>query len=102
MKSPSPFRPWLLLVVPAAGALLSGVISTWLAPETRGGGSDAIIEAFHQKRGMVRKRVAFVKAIVSVLTLGTGGSGGREGPTMQMGGAPRSLFAHVPRPTDRD
>ncbi len=102
MKSPSPFRPWLLLVVPAAGALLSGVISTWLAPETRGGGSDAIIEAFHQKRGMVRKRVAFVKAIVSVLTLGTGGSGGREGPTMQMGGALGSLVGQVLRTTDRE
>jgi chloride channel protein, CIC family len=102
MKSPSPFRPWLLVIVPATGALLSGVISTWLAPETRGGGSDAIIEAFHQKRGIVRKRVAFVKAIVSVLTLGTGGSGGREGPTMQMGGALGSLVGQVLRTTDRE
>ena len=102
MRSPAPFRPWLLLIVPATGALLSGVISTWLAPETRGGGSDAIIEAFHQKRGIVRKRVAFVKAIVSVLTLGTGGSGGREGPTMQMGGALGSLVGQVLRTTDRE
>jgi len=98
----TPFRPWLLLVVPAAGALLGGAISMKLAPETRGGGSDAIIEAFHQNGGRVRKRVAFVKAIVSILTLGSGGSGGREGPTMQMGGALGSLVGQLLRVTDRE
>ncbi len=98
----TPFHPWLLLVLPASGALLAGAISTWLAPETRGGGADTIIEAFHQKSGFVRKRVAFVKAVVSILTLGTGGSGGREGPTMQMGGALGSLVAQVLRATDRE
>ena len=55
-----------------------------LAPETRGGGADAVIEAFHQNKGIVRRRVPFLKAIVSIFTLGFGGSGGREGPTMQM------------------
>lgn len=97
-----PFRPWLLLVLPAAGALIGGVVSWWLAPETRGGGADAIIEAFHQRNGIVRKRVAFVKAFVSAVTLGSGGSGGREGPTMQMGGAIGSLVAQVLRVTDRE
>jgi CIC family chloride channel protein len=98
----APFRPWLLLVIPASGALLGGALSTWLAPETRGGGSDAIIAAFHQNGGFVRKRVAFVKALVSILTLGSGGSGGREGPTMQMGGALGSLVGQVLRSTDRE
>ncbi len=102
MSRTPPFRPWLLLVLPAAGALIGGAISAWLAPETRGGGSDAIIEAFHQKNGFVRKRVAFVKALVSALTLGSGGSGGREGPTMQMGGALGSLVGQVLRVTDRE
>lgn len=97
-----PFRPWLLLLIPAAGALIGGSISWWVAPETRGGGSDAIIRAFHQGKGIVRKRVAFVKALVSALTLGSGGSGGREGPTMQMGGAIGSLVGQVLRVTDRE
>jgi chloride channel protein, CIC family len=96
------FRPWLLIVFPAIGALLAGIISFWFAPETRGGGSDAIIEAFHQNRGVVRKRVAFVKGVVSIFTLGTGGSGGREGPTMQMGGAIGSLVGQMLRVTDRE
>src|SRR6516165_10669012 len=37
MTRTPPFRPWLLLVVPAIGALAAGAISMWLAPETRGG-----------------------------------------------------------------
>jgi len=80
------FRPWLLALLPAIGALASGIISE-LAPETRGGGGDAMINAFHRQDGVVRKRVAWVKGLASIFTLGTGGSGGREGPTMQMGGA---------------
>jgi len=80
------FRPWLLLLVPAIGALASGIISE-LAPETRGGGGDAMINAFHRQDGVVRRRVSWVKALASIFTLGTGGSGGREGPTMQIGGA---------------
>ena len=102
MQKPPPFRPWLLVAIPGVGALIGGVISFYFAPETRGGGADAIIEAFHQKKGIVRKRVAFVKAIVSALTLGFGGSGGREGPTMQMGGALGSLVAQVLRVTERE
>jgi CIC family chloride channel protein len=102
MLEPPPFRPALLAVIPAIGALLGGAISFWLAPETRGGGSDAIIDAFHRKDGLVRKRVAFVKALVSILTLGSGGSGGREGPTMQMGGALGSLVGQLLRVTDRE
>ncbi|MBV9946574.1 MAG: chloride channel protein, partial [Myxococcales bacterium] len=102
VERPAAFHPWLLCVVPAAGALLGGILSGWLAPETRGGGSDAIIEAFHRHAGRVRKRVAFVKAIVSIFTLGSGGSGGREGPTMQMGGAIGSLVGQLLRVTERE
>jgi CIC family chloride channel protein len=81
-----PFRWWLLLFLPALGALVSGLVSQ-LAPETRGGGGDAMIDAFHQRGGVIRRRVAGVKALASLFTLGTGGAGGREGPTMQIGGA---------------
>ena len=101
-RAVTPFRPWLLFALPGVGALLAGAISVWLAPETRGGGSDAIIEAFHQHDGLVRKRVPFVKAVVSVLTLGSGGSGGREGPTMQMGGAIGSLVGQLLKVTARE
>ena len=90
--SPRPFRAWLLVVLPAAGALVSGIVSQ-LAPETRGGGGDAMIDSFHHKQGYIRRRVIWVKALASLFTLGTGGSGGREGPTMQIGGALGSWVA---------
>jgi CIC family chloride channel protein len=95
------FRPWLLVLLPAAGALLAGIISQ-LAPETRGGGGDAMITAFHQKNGVVRNRVAWVKGLASLFTLGTGGSGGREGPTMQIGGALGSMVGEALRVTPRE
>lgn len=97
----TPFRPWLAWLVPAAGALGAGLVSQY-APETRGGGGDAIIEAFHSRRGYVRRRVPLLKGLASVLTLGFGGSGGREGPTMQMGGAIGSVVGQYLRVTDRE
>src|SRR6476659_9752698 len=95
------FRPWLLALVPAVGALASGIISE-LAPETRGGGGDARINAFHRQNGVVRKRVAWVKALASIFTLSTGGSGGREGPTLQIGGALGSTCGWLLRVSPRE
>jgi CIC family chloride channel protein len=89
-----PFRWWLLLFLPAAGALASGLVSQ-LAPETRGGGGDAMIDAFHRHGGVIRRRVAWVKTLASLFTLGTGGAGGREGPTMQIGGSLGSWVGRV-------
>jgi CIC family chloride channel protein len=84
-REPGVFRPWLLVILPALGGLASGLISR-LAPETAGGGGDAIIESYH-RRGLIRSRVVVVKALAAICSLGSGGSGGREGPTMQIGGA---------------
>ena len=95
------FRPWLLWVMPAIGALIGGALSL-LAPETRGGGADAIINAFHEKNGVVRRRVPLVKMLASIATLGFGGSGGREGPTMQIGGSIGSIVGRYLGVTDRE
>ncbi|MRG93788.1 chloride channel protein [Polyangium spumosum] len=86
------FRPWVLFMLPGLGGLASGLV-TRLAPECRGGGGDAMIEAFHRHGGVLRRRVIWVKALASALTLGTGGAGGREGPTMQIGAAFGSFVA---------
>src|ERR1700742_3902289 len=96
-----PFRWWLLLFLPALGALGSGLVSG-LAPETRGGGGDAMIDAFHQKGGVIRRRVAWVKLLASLFTLGTGGAGGREGPTMQIRGALGGLVGRLLRVSQRE
>jgi CIC family chloride channel protein len=95
------FRPWLLLFMPALGGLLCGLI-TRLAPETRGGGADAMIDAFHHQNGFIRPRVIWVKAAASAVTLGSGGVGGREGPTMQIGGALGSTVGRLLRVSPRE
>jgi len=100
--APTPFRPWLLWIVPALGALFAGLISAKLAPETAGGGGDAMIDAFHHRGGVIRRRVGPIKALASVLTLGAGGSGGREGPTMQIGAAIGSLVGRYVRVDARE
>ena len=79
------FRPWILLVVMAAGGLASGLLVYTFAPEAEGHGTDAAIDAFHNKRGEIRGRIPLIKTIASAITLGTGGSAGREGPIAQIG-----------------
>jgi CIC family chloride channel protein len=87
------FRPWLLLVVPAVGGLLSGFLVFRYAPEAEGHGTDAAIAAYHSGRGYIRPRVPLIKLVASALTIGTGGSGGREGPIAQIGAGFGSLLA---------
>lgn len=95
------FRPWLLLLLPAAGGAAAGLLARW-APEIRGGGTDFLIEAFHERAGIIRWRVAPLKLLASTLTLGTGGAGGREGPTMLLGGAVGSTLSRLLRVSARE
>lgn len=75
---------WLLLL-PAVGCFLSSWLSERYAPEAKGHGTDAAIDTYHRGGGRMRGRVPILKGICSVLTLGCGGSGGREGPIAQIG-----------------
>jgi CIC family chloride channel protein len=79
------FNPWLLLLVPALGGLVSGLLVFTIAPEAEGHGTDAAIAAYHFHQGHIRLRVPLVKIVASAITIGTGGSGGREGPIAQIG-----------------
>ncbi|MCA9320592.1 MAG: chloride channel protein [Planctomycetes bacterium] len=74
-----------IIVLPALGGLVSGFICFRFAPEARGHGTDAAIESFHHREGRIRGRVPAIKAITTAISLGTGGSGGREGPIAQIG-----------------
>jgi chloride channel protein, CIC family len=91
------FYPWLLLLVPALGGLLSGVLVFTVAPEAEGHGTDSVIAAYHYRQGQIRPRVPLVKIVASALTIGTGGSGGREGPIAQIGAGFGSLLGNLLR-----
>lgn len=89
-----PEHLWLILPVICFGGLLSGLLIYTLAPEAEGHGTDAAIKAFHGG-GRVRWRVPLVKAVTAVLTISTGGSAGREGPTAQMSAGFGSIAADL-------
>jgi len=97
------FRPWLLLIVPTVGGLISGWIVYTLAPEAEGHGTDAAIAAYHFKQGEIHPRVPLVKIVSSALTISTGGSGGREGPIAQIGAGFGSFLGTILklRPAER-
>ena len=80
-----PLSRLILFGLPALGGLVSGILVYPLAPEAEGHGTDAAIAAYHFHDGKIRARVPFVKAIAAAITMGTGGSAGREGPIAQIG-----------------
>ena len=96
------FSRWLLLILPAAGGLISGWLVYTIAPEAEGHGTDAAINAYHNAGGHIRSRVPIVKTIASAITLTTGGSGGREGPIAQIGAGFGSFLATKLKLSDRE
>ena len=84
---------WFLFLIPVLGGLVSGYLVYRFAPEAEGHGTDAAIDAFHNKGGLIRGRVPIVKGIASIATIGTGGSAGREGPIAQIGAGFGSFLA---------
>jgi CIC family chloride channel protein len=95
-------RILLLPLVMALGGFGAGTIAQRLAPEVAGHGTDQTIRSFHRESGRVRLRVPFLKIVATALTLGTGGSGGREGPAAQIGGGFGSWWASTLRLSDRE
>ena len=87
-------RAWLLPVVTTAGGLIAGIIVFSLAPEAEGHGTDAAIAAFHQGKP-IRARIPLVKLVASAITIGSGGSGGREGPSAQISAGFGSLLGSL-------
>lgn len=93
---------WIaLLLTPALGLLAVSWLTRRFAPEAAGHGVPEVIDAVARHDGVIRPKVALVKAMVSGLCIGTGGSVGREGPIVQIGSAVGStagqLFRLSPR-----
>lgn len=78
---------WKIVLVPAVGGLLVGLITAFLVPEAKGHGVPQVIKAVALNGGRIRGRVALAKMLASAVTIGSGGSAGREGPVIQIGAA---------------
>ena len=93
-------NPWyIVLLAPIVGGLIVGPIIYFFAPEAKGHGVPEVMQAILLKGGKIRPRVAIIKAVASAITIGTGGSVGREGPIIQIGsslGSTIGQFFKVP------
>ncbi len=93
---------WLIPLATTLGGLVSGVLVFSIAPEAEGHGTDTAVKAYHRAGGFIRARVAPIKAVASAITIGSGGSAGREGPTALFSAACGSVYASLGHRTDAD
>jgi chloride channel protein, CIC family len=78
---------WHCLLMPTAGGIMVGIIVTKFAPEVKGSGIPEVMESVVKRGGAIRLRVLLTKAAAASLTIGSGGSAGREGPIVHIGSA---------------
>ena len=99
VMQPAPhFEAWGLWLIPVAttiGGLLCGLLVYSTAPEAEGHGTDAAIESYHFRGSRVRPIVPLVKAIASAITIGSGGSAGREGPAAQISSGAAAVLCDI-------
>ena len=93
---------WLIPVATTIGGLISGFLVYSFAPEAEGHGTDTVVKAFHRAGGFIRARVAPLKLVASAITIGSGGSAGREGPTALIGAGVGSIYATLFHRNDQE
>jgi len=90
--------PWYArLAAPALGGLVVGPIVHYFAREARGHGVPEVMESIVLRSGAIRPRVVLAKITASAVSIGSGGSVGREGPIVQIGSALGSTIGQVLR-----
>jgi chloride channel protein, CIC family len=95
----TPISPWgpFVILVPVAGAFGVSFLVKNLAPEAKGHGVPEVMDAIYYNKGVIRPVVAVVKALASALSIGSGGSVGREGPIVQIGSSFGSTLGQIIR-----
>lgn len=87
--------PWYwVLLIPVGGGLAVGLILHWFTPDGRARSVADVIEGAAVNNGRVERRAGLASALASMITLGAGGSSGREGPVVHLAAV---ISTHVSR-----
>jgi CIC family chloride channel protein len=86
---------WWVLVVPAMGGLIVGIMAKYGSDKIRGHGIPEAMEAIVVNKSRIAPRVAILKPISAAIAIGTGGPFGAEGPIIQTGGALGSFVGQL-------
>ena len=89
--------PYFVVLAPVVGGLIYGPLVYRFAREARGHGVPEVMYAINKRAGRIPAKVALIKALASAVTIGSGGSVGREGPIVQIGSALGSTIARAMR-----
>lgn len=93
---------WVLLLIPAIGGLVSGVITTRFVPTAREHGTNAVARAFHKSLGQLPLKGPLVRSLASVGVISCGGCAGPEGPIAGLGAAIGSAVGQLFKLTARE
>lgn len=89
------------LLLPLA-LFVSSFLVKYVAPEASGHGTEKVIEAVHKRSGRINPFVVPVKLLATVITIGSGGSAGKEGPCAQIGAGLASVFSDILQFDEKD
>lgn len=85
----------LVIVVPAAGGLIVGLMAKFGSDKIRGHGIPEAMEAVLFNKSRIAPQVALLKPVSAAVAIGTGGPFGAEGPIIQTGGALGSILGQA-------
>ncbi len=86
---------WWILLLPAVGGLMSGVVVQLMFRQTTDHGTDLLTRAFHHGLGVVALKGPLVKSVAAVGVISCGGSAGPEGPIAALGAAIGSTAGRI-------
>ncbi|MEK9629176.1 MAG: chloride channel protein [Nitrospinota bacterium] len=87
--------PFFLPLMPMFGGIITGTICHFFPDAVKENGVHRVMHAVALKAGKIRKRTLLTCSTTSALTIGSGGSAGREGPTVQIGSAVGSALGNL-------
>ena len=93
---------WLVIFVPVVGMVIVNFLTERYAKEAKGHGVPEVMAAVLEKGGKIRPVVALVKIFASSISIGSGGSVGREGPIVQIGASFGSTLGQFLKLKPRD